>query len=443
MAKYEEIAGSGRIRVTSDRSVSRIKTEERSNPSTLKEPSQDLRIALGVNETFSTVAVNETTALRMISVYAAVRVLAEGVGSLPMHVYEKQNNSRVRITDDPRAWLLDDSPNPEQTAMELWEGVMGHLNLWGNAYIYREINPATGFVSALWPLRPDQTAPHRRFNDNALFYVTQLYNGEQRVLLPDEVIHIKAFGTTGDVGISPVGVSRQALGTAMAAEEYAGRFFANDARPGGMIEFDKPLTDDQIQKVINQWKATHQGLTRSHLTGILTNGATWRDVGMPMADAQFLETRQFGVREVARLFRVPPFLIADLEGSSQYKSIEEQSLNFLQFSLRPWLTRIEQQIKRNVFGSQMDRSRGLYPEFKADALLRGSTKERYEAYRSAINSGWMSRAEIRELENLPFVEGLDTYGTPSAHTPEVVDATGNVVAKKQEEDEDEDKPRSR
>lgn len=387
--------------------------QEEQRSSTLAHPSAELRIALGAEDSWAGPSVTEDSALKMVAVYASVRVLAEGVGSLPFHLYARQGSSRVRISDDPRARLLDEEPNPEMTAMELWEAVMGHMNLWGNAYLYREISPSTGLTTALWPLRPDMTYPSRRLEDNRLFYVTHLYNGEQRILLPDELIHLRAFGTTGDLGISPIGVARNAIGTALAADEYAGRFFANDARPGGIIGFEKNLTDDQLKEVINKWKASHQGLSRSHLTGILTNGAKWQDVGMPPADAQFLETRQYEVREIARLFRVPPFLIADLEGSSQYKSIEEQSLNFVQYSLRPWLTRIEQQVKRTVFGSEIDRGRGLYPEFKADALLRGSTKERYEAYKLALEGGWMNRAEIRELENLPFVAGLDTYGNPT------------------------------
>lgn len=396
----------------------KVDTPQEEDRSSLAYPSAELQVALGAEGTWASPSVTAESALKMIAVYAAVRVLAEGVGSLPFHLYSKTaNSSRVRIIDDPRARLLDETPNPEMTAMELWESVMGHMNLWGNAYLYREINPATGLVQALWPLRPDMTYAQRRLEDNKLFYVTHLFNGEQTVLLPDEIIHLKAFGT-GDVGISPIGVARQAIGTALAAEEYAGRFFANDARPGGIIEFGKPLTDDQIKDVINKWRASHQGLSRSHLTAILTNGATWKDTGMPLADAQFLETRHFEVREIARLFRVPPFLIADLEGSSQYKSIEEQSINFLQFSLRPWLVRIEQQVKRGVFGSELDRSRGLYPEFKVDGLLRGNTKERYEAHNLALAGGWMSRAEVRELENLPRVDGLEEFDSLKPAAPE-------------------------
>lgn len=390
-------------------------TQERAQ-STLTNPSDELKIALGSDYSYAGPSVTEQSSLHMVAVYSCVRVLSEGVGSLPFHLYTKQQNgSRQRVLDDPRAVLLNESPNPEMTAMELWESVMGHLNLWGNSYLYKELNGA-GQVQALWPLRPDLTYPYRRIEDNSLYIVTHLWNGEQKILLPDEVIHIKAF-SVGDVGLSPIGVARQAIGTALAADEYAARFFANDARPGGLIQFEKPLTDEQINRVMNQWRQSHQGLSRSHLTGILTNGATWQDVSVPLKDLQFLETRQYQVREIARLFRVPGYLINELEGTSQYKTIEELGQSFVSYSLRPWLTRIEQHVKRGVFGSELDRARNLYPEFLADALLRGNTLERFQAYKIAVDAGFMQRSEIRELENLPFVAGIDDQPAPQPSNP--------------------------
>lgn len=385
-------------------------TQEQRATSTFAHPSDDLGFALGVNPSAAGVSVTPHNALNTIAVYASVRVLAESVASLPFHVYERNGRGRVRVWEDERAVILDDAPNPEMSAFELWELAMGHLNLWGNAYFYKVINQGTGLVSALWPLLPQNTRPVRLEN-GAKAFITFLQDGSEHTLLEDEVIHIRAFGT-GDVGISPIGIARQAIGLSVAAEEYAGRFFANDARPGGIIEYPNSIKEDAYNEAVRRWKAGHQGLKNSHLMAILDNGAVWKDVGMPNKDAQFLESRNFQVREVARLFRIPPHMIGDLEGAVTYASIEQQSLDFATYSLRPWLVRIEQQVKRSMFSSSLDKRRGLFPEFKQDGLLRSDTKTRYEAHAIAITNGWLSRNDVREMENLPLVDGLDEYLVP-------------------------------
>jgi hypothetical protein len=187
-----------------------------------------------------------------------------------------------------------------------------------------------------------------RLGDGTLQYATRL--GERRApeLRAVGVVHIRAFGT-GDVGISPIGVARQAIGEQLAAEEYAGRFWQNDARPGGVVEYSKKLNDADHAEALRRWRSAHEGVKRAHMVAILDNGAQWKDVGIPMGDAQFLETRKFGVRQIATLYRVPPHKIGDLEGTTTHATIEQQALDFIVDSLRPWAVRIEQAVRGSLF----------------------------------------------------------------------------------------------
>jgi HK97 family phage portal protein len=377
----------------------------------LENPSVDLVSAL-VAETDGTsitnIALTPLKSLRLTAVYASVRVIAESVASLPLPVYERQGangRSRVRVPDDPRHWLLNDSPNPEMTAMQLIETWVANALLWGKGYLYVVRNKA-GMPVELWPLRPDVTHA-KRTPSGQLYYETMLGAGKPVQLPVEQVIVLQSI-----FGLSPIKVAREALTAAMAAEQYAGHFWSNNARPGGLIEVDGHMTDEEYDEFRRRWRAGHEGLKRSQLIGILSAGMKWQDVGVPPGLAQFIETRQFGVREVARMFRVPPHLIADLEGTVTRASIEQQSIEFVVHTLRPWLVRAEQSLKLALFNTQADRVASRYPQFLADGLMRGDMKTRYEGYALGVQWGWLSRADVRELEDLPFEEGLDEFLVP-------------------------------
>jgi HK97 family phage portal protein len=405
-----------------------------SRDSTLGNPSTDLITALtnGADElalsggsggtTFAGKTITPERALAIAAVFACVRVLAEDVGTLPLHVYEKvrQGSRRVRERvheeDDPRSFMLGEEPNPEITAQTKWEITTAHQNLWGNAYDYKELDGTTGLVRALWPLPPHTTAPFR-LRDGTLIFVTRDETGAERILFPEEVIHYRAFGT-GDVGISPIGLQRQAWGISLAAEEYAGRFWANNGRPGGVLYSDKPINDTDYERALRRYRNRHEGLRNSSLVALLDNGVKWQDVGIPPGDAQFIETRKFQVREAARTFRVPPYKIADLEaGSVSYASVEVQQLDYLTGSLQPWLKRIEAGVKRGVFASSLDRQRGLFAEFLRAAVLQGDTKTRMETYQIAIAARVMTPNECRERENLPPRDGGDEFPPVAGAAP--------------------------
>lgn len=410
--------------------------ERASSTSTLNDPSVDLVRALSQfedgPETASGVRVSPETALRYIAVYSAVRYLSESIGSLPFKVYRRDGRSRipVGIDEDIRAFLLDEEPNPYMSAMTFWETLVGHANLWGNAYAYVEFSARYGRTVALWPLDPRTTRPERT-PTGELRYVMQTDSGLVS-LSADEVIHIRAFGT-GDVGISPIGVARQAIGEQLAAEEYAGRFWQNDARPGGVIQYEKKLTDDDHKEATRRWESMHRGVRRSHLVAVLDRGATWKDVGIHHGDAQFLESRKWGVRQIASLFRVPPHKIGDLEGTVTFASIDAQELSAVVDSLRPWVTRVEQATKRTMFYPYSnvetltlseDGRKRIYPQFQMDALLRGDVKTRHMVYGIGRQWGYYSANDVLELEDRPSIgaDG-DVYLQPVNMVPAGTDVT--------------------
>jgi HK97 family phage portal protein len=369
----------------------------------LENPSVDLVTAL-VAETDGTsvtsISLTPAKSLRLTAVYAAVRVIAESCASLPLPIYSRDGSSRKMLSAsaDDRWSLLNDSPNEEMTSMELWETWFGHALLWGKGYQYVVRNGA-GRPIELWPLRPDRTQAHRT-ESGRLFYTTLLDTGQPAILQAEEVMVCNSI-----FGLSPIKVARESLTASIAAEEYAGRFWANNARPGGIIKLDGKLTDPEYDEFRRRWRAGHEGLKRGQLIGILTGGASWQDVGISPGLAQFLETREFGVREVARLFRVPPHVIGDLKGTVTRASIEQQAIEFVVYTLRPWLVRGEQAIRKQLFNLTADLKGEIYPEFQVQALMRGDIKSRYDAYAAGIQFGFLSRADVRQMENLPVVEG--------------------------------------
>lgn len=401
---------------------------ERRAESSLENPSTDLAEALRgdlLAPTAAGITVTPERSLRLISVYACVRVVSEAVASLPFPIYRREGSSRIAMPEDPRWQLLNEEPNPEMYAMELWELILGHANLWGSGYVYLVRNGA-GEVVELWPLMANRTG-RMRTPAGELYYWTILDNGEYRLLPPRDVLEVRAF-----MGLSPIAqVARDEIASGLAASEYGLRFWSNSARPDGLIVVAGNLDDDQFNELKRRWMSMHQGLSRSHLVGILTNGATWKDIGIPPEHAQFLETRKWTHRQIASAYRVPPYKIGDLEpGSVSYASAETQQIDFVVDSLRPWTVRTEQAVKRAIFNLKRDRASFVYPEFKLDALLRGDTLSRYRAYAIGIQWGFLSRADVRELENLTAEEGLDEFLIPANMLPagdqsqvtEIVDA---------------------
>jgi len=358
--------------------------------------------------------VNEHTAMQMTAVYSCVRILAETLAGLPLHVY-KYNDSggKEKHLKHPLYRLLHDEPNPEMTSFTFRETLMSHLLLWGNAYA-QIIRNARGEVIALYPLMPNKMTVDRDKNGR-LFYLYQrsiedaptLGKDSLVYLDPSDVLHIPGLGFDGLVGYSPIAMAKNAIGLAMATEEYGAKFFANGAAPGGVLEHPGTIKDPQ--KVKDSWNAAYQGSTNSHRVAVLEEGMKYQQIGIPPEQAQFLETRKFQINEIARIFRVPPHMLADLEKSS-FSNIEQQSLEFVKYTLDPWVVRWEQNMCRSLLMSSEKPT--VFIKFNVDGLLRGDYVSRMSGYATARQNGWMSANDIRELENLdriPVELGGDLY----------------------------------
>jgi HK97 family phage portal protein len=358
--------------------------------------------------------VNEHTAMQMTAVYSCVRILSETLAGLPLHVY-KYNDSggKEKYLKHPLYKLLHDEPNPEMTSFAFRETLMSHLLLWGNAYA-QIIRNAKGEVISLYPLMPNKMTVDRDSNGR-LFYLYQrssedvpsLGKDNQVYLAPADVLHIPGLGFDGLVGYSPIAMAKNAVGLAIATEEYGAKFFANGAAPGGVLEHPGTIKDPQ--KVKESWNAAYQGSANSHRVAVLEEGMKYQPIGISPEQAQFLETRKFQINEIARIFRVPPHMLADLEKSS-FSNIEQQSLEFVKYTLDPWVVRWEQSMCRALLSDSEKPT--VFIKFNVDGLLRGDYASRMSGYATARQNGWMSANDIRELENLdriPAELGGDLY----------------------------------
>lgn len=338
--------------------------EQRASPenprTSLADPDSWLWDALGARRSDTGVAVNERTAMQSTAVFACVRVLAETLASLPLPVYRRIGNGKEIARDHPNYRILHDRTNPEMSSFTFRETLQGHLALWGNAYA--EIETAkSGRVLALWPLRPDVTRPFRLPNGQRAFRTT--IDGEQIELPEDRVMHIPALGFDGLLGYSPVALFRQSIGLALATEEFGAKFFGNGSRPGGILTHPGKLNKDAKERLKEGWTAAYGGLTNAQRVAVLEEGVTWTQLGIPPEEAQFLETRKFQVTEIARIYRVPPHMLADLERAT-FSNIEHQSIDFVVHTVRPWLVRWEQAMAWSLFS---ERDQGVaFAEFQVE-----------------------------------------------------------------------------
>lgn len=350
-------------------------------------------------------AVTPATALSSVAVFACVTILTDTIASLPLPVYRRlAGGGKERAPEHPLYPILHDQPNAEMTSMELRETLVGHLALWGSAYCEIVREPYTEDVIALWPLRPDRMAPTRADNGR-LYYEYRLPDGKNKVFAKELILHLRLWGGDGVIGYSPIAMARQAVGLTLAAEEYGARFFGNDSRPGGVLKHPGKLTPDGAKRLKEGWELAHKGLTQSNRVAVLEEGVEWQQIGLPPEDAQFLQTRSFQTAEIARLYRIPPHLISDVERSTSWGSgIEQQNIGFAVYTLRPWLTRIEQRISSSLLDEAERKT--YFVEHLLDGLLRGDIQSRYNAYAVGRNNGWLNADEIRALENMnPIPDG--------------------------------------
>ena len=340
--------------------------------------------------------VNERTAMQTTAVYSCVRILAETVASLPVHLYRYTETGKGRVYNHSLYHLLHDEPNPEMTSFVFRETLMSHLLIWGNAYA------------------PDKMAADRDENGQ-LYYIYTRTSDENpnfeeygRVYLrQQDVLHIPGLGFDGLVGYSPIAMAKNAVGMTLACEEYGASFFENGANPGGVLEHPGVLKDPA--KVRESWHTVYGGSKNAGKVAVLEEGMKYQQIGIPPEEAQFLETRKFQINEIARLYRIPPHMGGDLEKSS-FSNIEQQSLEFVKYTLDPWVIRWEQSLQRALLLPQEKNE--YFIKLNVDGLLRGDYQSRMTGYSIGRQNGWLSGNDIREMEDMnliPAEEGGDLY----------------------------------
>jgi len=393
--------------------------------------------AVAASGTSSGEPVNQDQALKISTVWACVGLISESIAMLPAVVYQRMSNGgRQRADNHPLFDLVHRQPNQTQTAFEFFEQMTGYVAMRGNAY--SKILPgARGFADQLEPVHPDKVRVEK-LTDGTLRYRIQ---GEDKPYLDSEILHLRGRSKDGILGLDPVSYARESFGLALAGEKYGARFFGNSANPGGVLQTDKSLDDNAARKLKAQWEAAHAGANQ-HRVAVLEDGVKWQQMSIDPRNAQFLEGREFQAEDVCRWFRVPPHMVGLTSKATTWGSgIEQMSMGFVTYTLMPWLVRWQQAISRDLILAPNT----YFVDFVVDALLRGDTLARYNAYEIAKRNNWMSANEIRQRENMNPISGGDVYGEavaiaapvavlsetkPSARYEQLLrDAAGRVVRK--------------
>ena len=363
--------------------------------------------AFGGGASASGIVVNPQSAMQSGAVYSCIQVLAQSIAMLPLNLDRKDKDGSRQVADDhPLHGLPHDQPNDSQTSVEFFEMMVASLALRGNAYAY--VNRGrSGRVVELLPLHPDVVRANMTSGFRLEYQVT-LPDGTFKTLGPGELLHVRGLTLNGWIGISPIAYARESIGLALATEKFGGQLFRNGAKMGGVLEHPGKIGEDSYKRLKDTFDAAYSG-ENAHKTAILEEGMKFSKIGMTSEDSQFLETRKYQRSEIAAIFRVPPHMIGDLERAT-FSNIAQQSLEFVTYSLMPWLTRIEKAIKRDLL---TEKERQQYTvKFNVNNLLRGDASARSTYYHNGILDGWLTRNEARKAESeigivLNPLDGLD------------------------------------
>ena len=346
--------------------------------------------------------VDEKSAMQIATVYACVRLLAESVAQLPLHLYKcTDDDGQEKAKGHPLYKILYREPNPEMTSFSFWEAMMTHLLLWGNAYA-QVVRDGRNGILGIYPLLPENVEIDRT-EKGELYYIYHAYTDEKPGEINkdvnfrrDEILHIPGLGFNGLVGFSPIAMMKNALGTNIAVEKYGSSFFKNNGQPLGVLEHPGVLKDPQ--KIRDNWMDTYGGPNNAHKIALLEEGMQYKAISLPPEDSQFLSTREFGVEEICRIFRVPPHMVQDLKRAT-FSNIEHQAIDYVVHTLDPWLVRIEKAIVKDLLVEE--EKDDYFPKFNVDGLLRGDYKSRMDGYSVGISTGIISPNEARRKENMP------------------------------------------
>jgi len=354
------------------------------------------------------VLVDADTSMRLSTVYACVRLRSGTISSLPFGAYVRRGRQRLSyasVYGETPAWII--KPNPEQTRLEFFEQLIVSMDLRGDGFILL-VRDDMGEIIETWVLHPDRVRIIRKPGEPIRYEYRNAPTEAPYLLTSQDILHIPAFVLPGQVrGMSPIEACRMVIGGAMAADTYAASYFGNSANPGGVIETPADMTEEQTDDLVRNWNASHSGPYQAGKVGVITGGGTFKPLAINASDAQLLEARKFGVEEIARIFNVPISLLGHpVAGAMSFASVEAQNLSFVQHSLRPLLERIEQAL------STLLPEEDGFVRFNLDALLRGTTIERFDAYTKGLREGFMSLNDVRAMEDMSPIADGDQFRVP-------------------------------
>ncbi|WP_263147891.1 phage portal protein [Pseudomonas sp. RIT-PI-AD] len=346
--------------------------------------------------------VSQRTALQLSACWACVRLIAETLATLPLGLYEESNGKKSVARQHPLHYVISTQPNADQTPVEFWENALVSLLINGNSYVVPTWQKRE--VTNLEFLLPQWVEPPRRLKSGAIGYSYTDSQGERHEATDDEVMHTRGFGFDPLQGLSPISQGRQVFGSALAADESAGKIFANGMKLGGVLSTEQILKKEQREELRSDMAAQFAGSVNTGKTMVLEAGMKYQAVSMTPEDAQMLQTRAFNVEEICRWFRVPPWMVGHTANSTSWGTgMEQQMLGFLAFTLLPWMQRIEQSIERRLLAPEQRRR--FFVRFNPEGLLRADSAARAAFYSAMTQNGIYSRDDCREKENLPPVGG--------------------------------------
>lgn len=389
-----------------------IERESRSNPvpsGTLASPTQELLNALNAGN-IGSVSVNNSTALTLSAVWRAINVIASTLAGLPIKHYRTGPDGRIHVSDSVGESKLR-FPNEIMTGYIFRETLIAGAVGYGNGYSYIKRNESTGEPVELMPIKQGECVPI--VYQNKIYYKI-LVNNQFQTVLSENVLHIPGLSFDGRVGYNPITVARESIGGALATQKFGNNFYENGATLGGTLEVPGELSEEAYTRLKDSWKDSYHGAKNTGKTAILEGGTKFTKIGIPPEEAQFLQTRQFQVEEIARWFGVPPHMLMDLSRSTN-NNIEHQSMEFVTYTLMPWANRFEEEITRKLIPDS--RQRNEYFEFEFNGLLRADSKSRGEYYRSLFAIAGITPNQIAELENMPKFDGGDNRFIQAAYAP--------------------------
>jgi len=353
----------------------------------------------------SGIAVDKNTALTFTAVWSAVRLLSESISILPINIYQREKNGdKTLALNNPSYYLLHNEPNNYMSSVTFFEKIMMDLCLSGNSYVHIVRSPR-GLVQALIPLNAQDIKV--KINEGQIFY----HNENSDVVLDDyDILHFKGIcDSSGLLGLSPITQNANAIGWGMALEEYGSKYFTNSAKLSGVLETDRALSEEAIERLRNSFSNTYNQLKNAQSTAILEEGLSFKPITISPEQSQFLASRIFSITEIARMFNIPTFMLQE-HSKSSFNNIESLSQSYVTYTLMPYIRRMESEMNRKLF--KTNEKGKIFVEWNVNGLLRGNIKDRNDSYKTGINNGYMTINEIRRKENMNSIPDGDSHYMP-------------------------------